>query len=72
MMQLVRIKILLLYASNERGFRDAKFVEMFPERFFDVGIAEQHAVTFAGGLACDGYQACGGYLLYFLQRYTIN
>ena len=44
-----------------------KFADMFPERFFDVGIAEQHAVTFAGGLACDD-QAYGSYLLHFLQR----
>ena len=31
-----------------------RFSEQYPERYFDVGIAEQHAVTFAGGLACEG------------------
>jgi 1-deoxy-D-xylulose-5-phosphate synthase len=31
-----------------------EFAERFPERYFDAGIAEQHAMTFAGGLATDG------------------
>ena len=31
-----------------------EFSKRFPERFYDVGIAEQHAVTFATGLACEG------------------
>src|SRR6478672_6874941 len=31
-----------------------EFEKRFPTRYFDVGIAEQHAVTFAGGLACEG------------------
>ena len=34
----------------------AEFSEKFPERYFDVGIAEQHALTFAAGLACEGYK----------------
>ena len=34
-----------------------KFAERFPDRYFDVGIAEQHALTFAAGLACEGMQA---------------
>jgi len=33
-----------------------KFSEKFPNRFFDVGIAEQHAITFAAGLACENYK----------------
>ena len=40
-----------------------QFAEQFPDRYFDVGIAEQHAVTFAAGLACEGMQAGGGDLL---------
>jgi 1-deoxy-D-xylulose-5-phosphate synthase len=32
-----------------------KFAKRFPERFFDVGIAEPHAVTFSAGLAAEGY-----------------
>ena len=34
-----------------------KFAKAFPARTFDVGIAEQHAVTFAAGLATEGYEA---------------
>ena len=45
-----------------------KFADMFPERFFDVGIAEQHAVTFAGGLACDGIKPVVAIYSTFLQR----
>ncbi len=41
-----------------------EFAQKFPERYFDVGIAEQHALTFAAGLACDGMQAGGGDLLH--------
>ena len=33
-----------------------KFKEIYPKRFFDVGIAEQHAVTFSAGLAIEGLQ----------------
>ena len=40
-----------------------RFAEQYPDRYFDVGIAEQHAVTFAAGLACDGHEAGGRDLL---------
>ena len=40
-----------------------RFSQAFPDRYFDVGIAEQHAVTFAAGLACDGHEAGGRDLL---------
>ncbi len=46
----------------------AKFAEKFPERYFDVGIAEQHALTFAAGLACDGYKPVVAIYSTFLQR----
>jgi 1-deoxy-D-xylulose-5-phosphate synthase len=45
-----------------------EFAEKFPERYFDVGIAEQHALTFAGGLACDGYKPVVAIYSTFLQR----
>lgn len=44
------------------------FAEKFPERFFDVGIAEQHALTFAAGLACEGYKPVVAIYSTFLQR----
>ena len=45
-----------------------EFGEAFPERMFDVGIAEQHAVTFAAGLAADGYKPFCTIYSTFLQR----
>jgi 1-deoxy-D-xylulose-5-phosphate synthase len=44
------------------------FSEKFPERYFDVGIAEQHAVTFAAGLACEGVKPVVAIYSTFLQR----
>ena len=44
------------------------FEEKFPERYFDVGIAEQHAVTFAAGLACEGLKPVLAIYSTFLQR----
>ncbi len=46
----------------------AEFAQRFPERYFDVGIAEQHALTFAAGLACDGYKPVVAIYSTFLQR----
>jgi len=45
-----------------------KFAQRFPERMFDVGIAEQHAVTFAAGLAADGMKPYAAIYSTFLQR----
>jgi 1-deoxy-D-xylulose-5-phosphate synthase len=45
-----------------------KFAEKFPDRFFDVGIAEQHAITFAAGLACENYKPVIAIYSTFLQR----
>jgi 1-deoxy-D-xylulose-5-phosphate synthase len=45
-----------------------RFAEQFPERYFDVGIAEQHAVTFAAGLACEGMKPVVAIYSTFLQR----
>ena len=45
-----------------------RFAELFPERYFDVGIAEQHALTFAAGLACEGCKPVVAIYSTFLQR----
>ena len=45
-----------------------RFEKEFPQRYFDVGIAEQHAVTFAAGLACDGMKPVVAIYSTFLQR----
>ncbi|MEO6148464.1 MAG: 1-deoxy-D-xylulose-5-phosphate synthase [Sulfuriferula sp.] len=45
-----------------------RFSEEYPDRYFDVGIAEQHALTFAAGLACDGYKPVVAIYSTFLQR----
>ena len=47
--------------AKARGWSSSR--KRFPDRYFDVAIAEQHAVTFAAGLACDGLQAGRGDLL---------
>lgn len=44
------------------------FAKTYPERYFDVGIAEQHALTFAAGLACDGLKPVVAIYSTFLQR----
>ncbi len=45
-----------------------RFSEEYPDRYFDVGIAEQHAVTFAAGVACDGLKPVVAIYSTFLQR----
>src|SRR6218665_21604 len=45
-----------------------EFHKRFPKRYYDVGIAEQHAVTFAGGLACEGFKPVVAIYSTFLQR----
>ncbi|MCL1861672.1 MAG: 1-deoxy-D-xylulose-5-phosphate synthase [Proteobacteria bacterium] len=45
-----------------------RFAREFPERYYDVGIAEQHALTFAAGLACEGYRPVVAIYSTFLQR----
>jgi 1-deoxy-D-xylulose-5-phosphate synthase len=45
-----------------------RFAELYPDRYFDVGIAEQHAVTFAAGLACEGMKPVVAIYSTFLQR----
>ncbi|MDP6419519.1 MAG: 1-deoxy-D-xylulose-5-phosphate synthase [Candidatus Krumholzibacteria bacterium] len=55
-------------AAMPAGTGTDRFAEAFPERFFDVGIAEPHAVTFAAGLAADGLRPVVAIYSTFLQR----
>ncbi len=61
-------KIVAITAAMPGGTGVDKFAEKFPDRSFDVGIAEQHAVTFAGGLATEGYKPFCAIYSTFLQR----
>ena len=61
-------KIVAITAAMPSGTGIDKFAEHFPERSFDVGIAEQHAVTFAAGLAAEGYKPFAAIYSTFLQR----
>jgi 1-deoxy-D-xylulose-5-phosphate synthase len=61
-------KIVAITAAMPDGTGLAKFQARFPERYFDVGIAEQHAVTFAAGLACEGFTPVCAIYSTFLQR----
>ncbi len=61
-------KIVAITAAMPSGTGLDKFAERFPERCFDVGIAEQHGVTFAAGLACEGMKPFATIYSTFLQR----
>ncbi|MDF3039037.1 MAG: 1-deoxy-D-xylulose-5-phosphate synthase [Thermomicrobiales bacterium] len=61
-------RIVAITAAMPTGTSLAKFQAAYPERFFDVGIAEQHAVTFAAGLAAEGMRPVVGIYSTFLQR----
>ena len=61
-------EVVAITAAMPDGTGLAKFAEKFPERFFDVGIAEQHAVTFAAGLAAGGFRPVCAIYSTFLQR----
>jgi 1-deoxy-D-xylulose-5-phosphate synthase len=54
--------------AMREGSGMVEFEQRFPKRYFDVGIAEQHAVTFAGGLACEGLKPVVAIYSTFLQR----
>jgi 1-deoxy-D-xylulose-5-phosphate synthase len=60
--------ICAITAAMPSGTGLSKFAEAFPERFFDVGIAEQHGVTFAAGLAAQGMRPFAAIYSTFLQR----
>ncbi len=61
-------KIVAVTAAMEHGTGLDRFAVAYPDRTFDVGIAEQHAVTFAAGLACEGYKPFCAIYSTFLQR----
>jgi 1-deoxy-D-xylulose-5-phosphate synthase len=54
--------------AMREGSGMVEFHKRFPDRYYDVGIAEQHAVTFAGGLACEGLKPVVAIYSTFLQR----
>ncbi len=61
-------KIVGITAAMPSGTSLDMFADVYPERCYDVGIAEQHAVTFAGGLAADGMKPFAAIYSTFLQR----
>jgi 1-deoxy-D-xylulose-5-phosphate synthase len=61
-------RVFAITAAMPTGTSLVKFAKAHPERFFDVGIAEQHAVTFAAGLATAGMRPVVGIYSSFLQR----
>ncbi|MDD4457511.1 MAG: 1-deoxy-D-xylulose-5-phosphate synthase, partial [Syntrophotalea acetylenica] len=61
-------RIVAITAAMLEGTGLKEFSQRFPQRFFDVGIAEQHAVTFAAGLACQGMRPVVALYSTFLQR----
>ncbi len=61
-------KVVAITAAMADGTGLKRFRNMFPERFFDVGIAEEHAVTFAAGLAAAGLKPIFAVYSSFLQR----
>jgi 1-deoxy-D-xylulose-5-phosphate synthase len=54
--------------AMREGSGMVEFEQKFPQRYYDVGIAEQHAVTFAGGMACEGLKPVVAIYSTFLQR----
>jgi 1-deoxy-D-xylulose-5-phosphate synthase len=61
-------KVLAITAAMPYGTGLSEFKRQYPDRFFDVGIAEEHAVTFAAGLAMGGYKPVVAVYSTFLQR----
>ena len=67
-MALLDEKLIAVTPAMCEGSGMVEYAERFPERFHDVAIAEQHAVTFAAGLACDGMKPVLAIYSTFLQR----
>lgn len=61
-------RIVAITAAMPDGTSLNRFAKVFPDRCFDVGIAEQHAVTFAAGMACEGMKPVCAIYSTFLQR----
>ena len=61
-------RLVAITPAMREGSGMVKFAAQYPKRYFDVGIAEQHAVTFAAGIACEGYKPVVAIYSTFLQR----
>ena len=61
-------RLVAITPAMREGSGLVRFSELYPERYFDVGIAEQHALTFAAGLACEGRKPVVAIYSTFLQR----
>jgi 1-deoxy-D-xylulose-5-phosphate synthase len=61
-------KLVAITPAMREGSGMVEFHQRFPTRYFDVGIAEQHALTFAAGLACEGFKPVVAIYSTFLQR----
>jgi 1-deoxy-D-xylulose-5-phosphate synthase len=61
-------RLMAITPAMREGSGMVEFHQRFPDRYFDVGIAEQHAVTFAAGLACEGLKPVVAIYSTFLQR----
>lgn len=61
-------RVVAITPAMKEGSGLVEFAKKFPGRFFDVGIAEQHAATFAGALALEGFKPVAAYYSTFLQR----
>ncbi|MDR0639693.1 MAG: 1-deoxy-D-xylulose-5-phosphate synthase [Spirochaetaceae bacterium] len=61
-------RVVAITAAMEKGAGLSSFKKEFPDRFFDVGIAEEHAVTFAAGLAAAGMRPVAAIYATFMQR----
>ncbi|AKP89104.1 1-deoxy-D-xylulose-5-phosphate synthase [Achromobacter ruhlandii] len=61
-------RLVAVTPAMREGSGLVEFEKRFPQRYFDVGIAEQHAVTFAGGIACEGQKPVLAIYSTFLQR----
>src|SRR5438477_4091423 len=62
------VRLIGITPAMREGSGLVRFSQEYPERYFDVGIAEQHAVTFAAGLACEGLKPVVAIYSTFLQR----
>jgi 1-deoxy-D-xylulose-5-phosphate synthase len=62
------MRLVAITPAMREGSGLVAFSQRFPDRYFDVGIAEQHALTFAAGLACEGFKPVVAIYSTFLQR----
>ncbi|MGH2518080.1 MAG: transketolase C-terminal domain-containing protein, partial [Ktedonobacterales bacterium] len=61
-------RLVAITPAMREGSGLVQFSRQFPDRYFDVGIAEQHAVTFAAGMACEGMKPVAAIYSTFMQR----